>query len=153
MERESQQRTLEQYELHKTDNPDTPLGGWWKISSERLYTHISVALEQHKVAEGASADVVKFVTKSNAGFCEAFRKESAQVLQWALLLFILNRCPQLCHTLIDQGLTETLLMRLLDIAHPVQQAAALSELHRLRLMSPLPQEIVANVLWQEDMVR
>merc|ERR1719247_196156 len=139
-------------QLHETGNPETPFGGWWKLSTERLYRHISYALAQQKVAEGDSADVVKLVRQSNAEFCEALRKESGQILKWALLLFVLKRCPQLCHKLVEEGVTEPLLMCLLDVARPVQQGAALSELHRLQLMSPLSQQIVESVLVKPELI-
>lgn len=141
-------------QLREASNQETPFGGWWKLSTERLYKHISIALAQKQGTEGADpAELAKLVKRSNAVFCDAFRKESGQILQWGLLLFVLKRCPQLCHKLVDDGLTETLLMCLLDVARPVQQGAALSELHRLRLMSPLADEIVASVLVKKEAIQ
>jgi hypothetical protein len=138
--------------LLEIGKPKTPFGGWWKMSTERVYNAISSGLGTQSVAEGDSADVVRLVNRSNAVFCEAFRKESGQILKWSLLIFLSKRTPALCTRLVDCGLTETLLMSVLDVSRPVQQAAALSELHRLRLVSPLAQKIAVNVLGKTELI-
>jgi len=148
-------RTADDPGIHATGNQQTPFGGWWNMSTERLYNNIQRGLAENEAAEGGlcgTEDVVKLVKKSNADFCEAFRKESSQVLKWSLMLFILKRCPRLCHQLVDEGLTETLLMCLLDVAHPVRQGAALSELHRLQLVSTLATKIVADVIVKPNLI-
>lgn len=123
------------------------------MSTERVYKHIANGLAAQKVAEGDSTEVIRLVNRSNAVFCEAFHKESGQILKWSLLIFLSKRCPTLCVRLVDCGLTETLLMSVLDVSRPVQQAAALSELHRLRLVSPLAQKIAVNVLSKPELIQ
>lgn len=125
----------------------TPFGGWWQMSTDRIHKHISdVLVQTNGKMTGDVADTLQTVKHSNAVFAEAFRKESSHVLKWALVMFLTKRSSHLCIELVAKGLTETLLMCLLDLARPVQQAAALSELHRLRLESPVSEKIVSAVL-------
>eukprot|EP00927_Polykrikos_kofoidii_P070669 TRINITY_DN67081_c0_g1_i1.p1 TRINITY_DN67081_c0_g1~~TRINITY_DN67081_c0_g1_i1.p1 ORF type:complete len:1253 (-),score=163.34 TRINITY_DN67081_c0_g1_i1:198-3956(-) len=81
-----------------------------------------------------------------------FSQDAGHVLRWGLVLCLAKRRPAFCKELVDMGLTETLLMSLLDSTRPVRQAVALVELHRLRLLSQRAQHIVEAVL-SEDMLR
>merc|ERR550514_1308331 len=82
----------------------------------------------------------------NEDFKEAFGREAGEILRWGLLLFLVRRSRELRQELIGHGLTETLLLALLDFTHPVRQGTALAELHHLRLLSPAAEKVVSFVL-------
>jgi len=92
-------------------------------------------------------------TSINVQFCQAFWAESGHILKWGLLLYLAKRNPVFCAKLVEAGLTETLLMCLLDVAHPVRQAAALAELHRLRVLSSKAESIAQTVLASDELMR
>ncbi|CAE8599878.1 unnamed protein product, partial [Polarella glacialis] len=71
-----------------------------------------------------------------AEYGRSFKLEAVHTLRLSLVVVLAQRNPQLCDELVANGLTETLLMCLLDVAHPMRQAAALTELHRVQLLSP-----------------
>jgi hypothetical protein len=103
----------------------TPFADWWQMSTDRIHKHISDALGQ-KAAQtpGEVMDTLQTVKHSNAVFCEAFRKESGHVLKWALVIFLTKRNSHLCIELVAKGLTETLLMCLLDLARSATSSSA-----------------------------
>lgn len=123
-----------------------PFGG---RSAGLLYKRISEAVAHG----GDTGDSSRNLSRTNVEFCAAFRSEAGHVLKWALLLFLVKRDNELCGELVAKGLTETLLICLLDVAHPVRQAAALAELHRLQLLSPRARAITERVLVKKELLR
>mmetsp|Transcript_26796 Transcript_26796/g.46784 ORF Transcript_26796/g.46784 Transcript_26796/m.46784 type:complete len:1092 (-) Transcript_26796:41-3316(-) len=141
-------------ESRPQSSTNTSQKGWLSISSETLYKNISQAMAQHPPTEGSrDSDMISFLSQKNVHFGEAFRKEAGHILKWALLLFLVKRNKNLCNELVKHGLTEALLMCLLDVARPVQQAAALAELHRLQLLSNQAKRIVETVLGKGEITR
>jgi hypothetical protein len=122
-----------------------PFGG---ILAQVLYQRISEAVERNPAVVGTEEAV-----KTNTEFCTAFRLEAGQILKWAVLLFLVKRDDRLCERLVDTGLTETLLMHLVDVRHPVRQASALAELHRLQLLSAKARMVAEKVLKRQDLLR
>ena len=126
--------------------------GWHRQQTAEKQLH-----EREKVAEelakGPDTEMMRRVHLSNAEFCDAFRAEAENILKWGLLAYLAKRNPGLCTELVEGGWTETLLMCLLDVAQPVRQAAALAELHRLRLMSPRAQRLAERVLQKQYLLR
>lgn len=88
----------------------------------------------------------------NATLGDDLRKEACFSLKWGLLLFLAKRNPKLLEELLDSGLTETLLMCVLDTTQPIRQAAALTELQRLQLMSKQARELTESVLVKRSML-
>jgi len=142
---------------------DVPqFGGRHQPLVTRLHASISSALA---AAGGAptgapggalgseAAEVMRRTGAGNAEFAEAFRAEAGCILKWGLLMYLSKRSSSLCEELVDGGLTETLLMCLLDVAHPVQQAAALVELHHLQLLSSKAKQIAEAVLLRGVLLR
>mmetsp|Transcript_21620 Transcript_21620/g.57856 ORF Transcript_21620/g.57856 Transcript_21620/m.57856 type:complete len:1108 (+) Transcript_21620:46-3369(+) len=130
-------------------------GGRHFRTVNRLHACISAAL----AGEGGPPDetdggteLIRRINRSNAEFCDAFRAEAGCILKWGLLIYLSKRSSSLCAELVDGGLTETLLMCLLDVSHPVRQAAALAELQRLQLLSAKSKAIVRAVLVRRDLL-
>jgi hypothetical protein len=83
---------------------------------------------------------------------EGFNEEAGHILKWGLVMSLAKRNREFCGELVQKGLTETLLMCLLDSRKPVRQSIALVELHRLRLLSSKA-ESVADAVLTEGMLR
>eukprot|EP00933_Yihiella_yeosuensis_P049840 TRINITY_DN4727_c2_g2_i1.p1 TRINITY_DN4727_c2_g2~~TRINITY_DN4727_c2_g2_i1.p1 ORF type:complete len:1058 (+),score=179.44 TRINITY_DN4727_c2_g2_i1:73-3246(+) len=90
---------------------------------------------------------------ARSGPKRCFRTEASHVLRLSLILFLAKRNSDLCDELVDDGLTETLLVCLLDMAHPMRQGAVLSELHRLQLLSAKARHIAEAILVKQDFLR
>jgi len=133
-----------------------PFAGRHEGIVTKLHERVAEALANVGGAPGEDGhggmEVIRRVNKSNAEFCSAFKAEAGHILKWGLLVYLAKRNPGLCEELVASGLTETLLMCLLDVAHPVRQAAALAELHRVRLLSAQSQAIAQAVLVKQDLL-
>lgn len=97
--------------------------------------------------------LIQLATEQGATISNTVREQAGDVLRWSLLIFLAKRNSDLCDRLVEEGLTETLLMYVLDGRHPVRQAAALEELHRLQLLSHKAFKITEIVLGKKEMVR
>jgi len=134
-------------------------------SSERAEEAVHQNILLHMVAEAqqrsgiikqdgmVGTQLLEKKLKFSGEFGEGFRKEAAHILKLGLLVFLAKRNPELCDELVTGGLTETLLMCLLDVARPMRQAAALSELQQLRLASTKVQQLAEAVLVKQAYVR
>jgi hypothetical protein len=133
-----------------------PTGGRHKGTVSRIHQCVAAALasEGGSPPEGAGfgAELVLRVNRSNVEFCEAFRAEAGFILKWGVVFYLSKRNERFRDELVRGGLTETLLIYLLDIVHPVRQGAALAELHRLRLLAPRTQRTIVEVLGKRELV-
>eukprot|EP00930_Biecheleria_cincta_P024639 TRINITY_DN17622_c0_g1_i1.p1 TRINITY_DN17622_c0_g1~~TRINITY_DN17622_c0_g1_i1.p1 ORF type:complete len:1068 (+),score=188.35 TRINITY_DN17622_c0_g1_i1:398-3205(+) len=86
-------------------------------------------------------------------FGQGFRTEAVHVLKLELVVLLAKRNPDLCDELVDSGLTEMLLLCMLDVAHPMRQSSAITELHHIRLLSPKAQGITEQVLVKKNFIR
>merc|ERR1719383_168706 len=78
-------------------------------------------------------------------FGHAFHSDAAGALRWGLLLLLARRDEGLCLEFVNSGLTETILVCLLE-RYPVRLDVAAAELHRLQFLSPRAQRVVQEVL-------
>lgn len=90
---------------------------------------------------------------SLADYGASCHEEAVSVLKLSLVMFLVKRSQDLCRELVNKGLTESLLMCLLDVSRPMRQAAVLTELHHLQLLSPHAKNIVETVLVKREMLR
>ncbi|CAK9106235.1 Armadillo-like helical domain containing protein 1 [Durusdinium trenchii] len=79
--------------------------------------------------------------------------EAVNVLKLGLVMFLVKRSQDFCTELVNSGLTEMLLMCLLDVSRPMRQAAVLTELHHLQLLSAQAKSIVESVLGKRELLR
>eukprot|EP00913_Durusdinium_trenchii_P034398 g32179.t1 len=88
--------------------------------------------------------------------------EAVNVLKLGLVMFLVKRSQDdesnagpwtLLRRLVNSGLTEMLLMCLLDVSRPMRQAAVLTELHHLQLLSAQAKSIVESVLGKRELLR
>ncbi|CAK0902994.1 unnamed protein product [Prorocentrum cordatum] len=125
----------------------------------RLHRKVAEALDSQERAlrlgggAGEAEELGRLLQRGGEEFSEAFRAEAAHILEWGLLMYLARRNPGLCSELVEGGLTEMLLMCLLDVARPVRQAAALRELHQLRAMVPRAQRIAEEVLGRRELLQ
>jgi hypothetical protein len=126
-----------------------PFGGRLQGTTNCLRRRI---VENLQKGSGNEDDTFEEAQKNNAEFRTAFSAEAGHLLKWGVLLFLVKRNNGLCAELVDHGLTETLLMCLLDVSQPVRQAAALTELHRLRLLSKRAEVIAESVLVKKELL-
>ncbi|CAJ1386177.1 unnamed protein product [Effrenium voratum] len=91
--------------------------------------------------------------RGKGDYTESCRGEAVHVLKLGLVMFLTKRSKDLCRELVNKGLTEALLMCLLDVSKPIRQAAAITEVHALQLLSPKAREIVASILVKREMRR
>jgi len=151
---------LEAEELLGDAVRDTPqVGGRHQDMVSRIHATIAQAFaatartrEQDANDGDHTKQQFKEAANINVQFCQAFWNEAGHILKWGLLLYLAKRNPTFCDKLVQAGLTETLLMCLVDVAHPVRQAAALAELHRLRALSPEAQSIAKSVLATDELL-
>eukprot|EP00746_Dinoflagellata_sp_MGD_P089521 gnl/MRDRNA2_/MRDRNA2_35330_c0_seq1.p1 gnl/MRDRNA2_/MRDRNA2_35330_c0~~gnl/MRDRNA2_/MRDRNA2_35330_c0_seq1.p1 ORF type:complete len:1020 (+),score=186.88 gnl/MRDRNA2_/MRDRNA2_35330_c0_seq1:75-3134(+) len=132
-----------------TDSAAMPFGGRLHGTTNCLRRRI---VENLQTGTGTEDDTFEGAQKNNAEFRQAFSAEAGHLLKWGVLLFLVKRNQGLCAELVEHGLTETLLMCLLDVSQPVRQAAALTELHRLRLLSKRAEVIVESVLVKKELL-
>jgi len=106
-----------------------------------------------QVTDPTSAELAHGSGVKSKKFGPAFRQEAVHVLKLGLIVLLAKRNPDLCEELVEGGLTQLLLFCLLDEAHPMRQAAVLSELHMLRMMSPKSRRMCEAVLVKQDYLR
>lgn len=151
---ELEARKLSECHDKKYDNAVTKVMSLGRLNNKAaatLYRRISDILARER-SFPEDEDLFAMVNSRNLEFCEEFRVEAGQVLKWSLLFFLLQRNQQLCTELVDAGLTEMLLMAVLDTTFPVKQAAALAELHRLQLLSHQAKRLVETVLQLKELL-
>lgn len=125
-----------------------------EVASERAARGMGPTASQ-RIADRLRTQAETEILRSPEGcnYTETARGEAAFVLKLSLVMFLTKRSPELCRDLVDRGLTETLLMCLLDIAHPLRQAAVLPEIHRLQLLSKRARQIVEGILVKRELLR
>eukprot|EP00439_Symbiodinium_sp_Y106_P054860 s2041_g7.t1 len=125
-----------------------------EVASERAARGVAPTASQ-RIADRLRTQAETEILRSPEGcnYTETARGEAAFVLKLSLVMFLTKRSPELCRDLVDRGLTETLLMCLLDIAHPLRQAAVLPEIHRLQLLSKRARQIVEGILVKRELLR
>ncbi|CAL1136802.1 unnamed protein product [Cladocopium goreaui] len=99
------------------------------------------------------AEIVRVSGSEAADYGASCHEEAVSVLKLSLVMFLVKRSQDLCRELVNKGLTESLLMCLLDVSRPMRQAAVLTELHHLQLLSPHAKNIVETVLVKREMLR
>jgi len=108
---------------------------------------------QERMAERLRTQADAEILRVSGNYTETCRAEASHVLKLSLLMFLVQRSPELCRELVNKGLVEALLMCLLDISRPLRQAAVLPELHRLQLISKRARQVVEGVLVKREMLR
>uniref|UniRef100_A0A7S4QSN5 Uncharacterized protein n=1 Tax=Alexandrium monilatum TaxID=311494 RepID=A0A7S4QSN5_9DINO len=128
-------------------------GGTFQVIHRRISEAISGAGGPPPQDADGALEMVRRANRCTAEFREAFLAEASCILKLGLVLLLARRNAAFCSELVAGGLTETLLMSVLDVKHPVRQAAALNELHLLRVLSPDAERVAVKVLRGEEVLR
>lgn len=99
------------------------------------------------------AEIMRVTSSDARDYGASCHEEAVNVLKLSLVMFLVKRSQDLCRELVNKGLTESLLMCLLDVSRPMRQAAVLTELHHLQLLSPHAKHIIETVLVKRELLR